>query len=172
MRKYGLENFTFSILEECPQNKLKEREIYWIKYYNTYRKGYNATRGGDLPEGHVLKGQEHGMSKLTEKDVIRCRELYQKGERCLDVWRRDYKNVITSHGFQRMWHGDTWKHIKPEVFKNNPHPRSHITQEDIDKIRKMGETMKIREIREVYEKEIGYGTVWAILHHHDRFSDK
>ena len=31
MRKYGRENFSFQILEECPEEKLKEREIYWIK---------------------------------------------------------------------------------------------------------------------------------------------
>ena len=28
MRKYGRENFSFEILEECEENKLKEREIY------------------------------------------------------------------------------------------------------------------------------------------------
>ena len=30
MRKYGIENFTFSIIEECSQELLNEREIYWI----------------------------------------------------------------------------------------------------------------------------------------------
>lgn len=30
IRKYGLENFSFSILEECKLEELKEREIYWI----------------------------------------------------------------------------------------------------------------------------------------------
>ena len=41
MRKYGRENFSFRILEECPEEKLKEREIYWIKKLDTYNKGYN-----------------------------------------------------------------------------------------------------------------------------------
>ena len=31
MRKYGIDNFDFSILEECSIDKLDEREIYWIK---------------------------------------------------------------------------------------------------------------------------------------------
>lgn len=172
IRKYGLENFSFSIIEECRQEELKDREIYWIEYYHTFENGYNATRGGDLPEGHVLKGEKHGMSKLTEKDVIRCRRLYSQGARCLDIWRKDYKDVIHARGFQRMWHGKTWKHIMPEVFNYNPHPRQHVTQEDIDTIREMGKTMKIKDIQKTYKKKIGYGTVWSIIHHADRFSDK
>lgn len=44
--KYGQENFTFEVIEECPQELLNEREQYWIKYYNTYEEGYNLTLGG------------------------------------------------------------------------------------------------------------------------------
>lgn len=46
IRKYGIENFDFSILEECPLEKLDEREKYWIEYYNSYEKGYNENLGG------------------------------------------------------------------------------------------------------------------------------
>lgn len=47
-RKYGIENFSFEILEECDINSLNNREIYWIDYYNTfYGEGYNATGGGE-----------------------------------------------------------------------------------------------------------------------------
>ena len=45
-RKYGLDNFDFSIIEECAIEKLNEREIYWIKYYNSCENGYNLTIGG------------------------------------------------------------------------------------------------------------------------------
>jgi len=31
--KYGLNNFTFEILEECKEENLLERETYWINYY-------------------------------------------------------------------------------------------------------------------------------------------
>ena len=46
-RKYGIENFTFEILEECSQEQLNEREKYWIKEFNTFYNGYNQTLGGD-----------------------------------------------------------------------------------------------------------------------------
>lgn len=33
MRFYGLENFTFSILETCSISQLDKREMFWIKKY-------------------------------------------------------------------------------------------------------------------------------------------
>lgn len=47
IRKYGVENFSVEILEECSQELLNQREIYWIKFYDSYHNGYNATLGGD-----------------------------------------------------------------------------------------------------------------------------
>lgn len=46
MRKYGVENFSFSIIEECLDEKLDERERFWIEYYDSFNKGYNETLGG------------------------------------------------------------------------------------------------------------------------------
>lgn len=46
LREQGIENFEFSILEECQPEELNEREIYWIQYYDSYNNGYNSTPGG------------------------------------------------------------------------------------------------------------------------------
>lgn len=46
--KYGIENFEFEKIEEVSNDKLDEREIYWIQYYNSYFNGYNSTRGGRI----------------------------------------------------------------------------------------------------------------------------
>ena len=47
LRKYGINNFDFEILEECKHDKLDEREKYWISVFDTLRDGYNQTFGGD-----------------------------------------------------------------------------------------------------------------------------
>lgn len=47
MLELGINNFSFDILEETTVDKLDEREIYWIQYYNTYYDGYNQTMGGN-----------------------------------------------------------------------------------------------------------------------------
>ena len=49
-RKYGLENFTFEIIEECSPEKLNERERHWIHFYDSFYNGYNQTLGGDSPQ--------------------------------------------------------------------------------------------------------------------------
>lgn len=48
-RKYGIENFSFEVLEECSQESLNAKEIYWINYFNSddSQRGYNLTPGGD-----------------------------------------------------------------------------------------------------------------------------
>ena len=49
-KKYGLENFSFEPIEEVENEKLDEREKYWIDYYDSYKNGYNMTLGGRLVE--------------------------------------------------------------------------------------------------------------------------
>lgn len=44
--KYGIDAFLFEIVELCPVDKLNEREIYWISYFDSYNNGYNLTTGG------------------------------------------------------------------------------------------------------------------------------
>lgn len=46
IQKYGEENFTIKLLEECEINMLDERETHYIKQYNSYEEGYNNTIGG------------------------------------------------------------------------------------------------------------------------------
>lgn len=45
MEQYGLQNFSFELLEECSREDLDDREAYFIELYNSYEFGYNSTRG-------------------------------------------------------------------------------------------------------------------------------
>lgn len=60
-RKYGIENFSIDEIEECDISELNDREMYWIKYYDSYHNGYNQTLGGsggkylELDENEVIK---------------------------------------------------------------------------------------------------------------------
>lgn len=55
IRKYGLDNFKFEILEEdIPRDKLDEREIYWINKMQSFgSNGYNMTLGGNGNKGRI-----------------------------------------------------------------------------------------------------------------------
>jgi group I intron endonuclease len=46
--KYGVDNFSFTILEEVSSTEASQKEVYWISKFNTYgSSGYNATLGGN-----------------------------------------------------------------------------------------------------------------------------
>ena len=41
MLEYGVENFTFEIVEECSRDQLNEREDYWQQYFGAQEFGYS-----------------------------------------------------------------------------------------------------------------------------------
>lgn len=45
MIQYGLWNFSFEILEECPKQYLDEKEKYYIQLYQSYDYGFNSNKG-------------------------------------------------------------------------------------------------------------------------------
>ena len=56
IRKYGLNNFSFEVIEECFESELNDKEQYYIQYYDTINpaKGYNLTKGGQSGSIEVL----------------------------------------------------------------------------------------------------------------------
>lgn len=71
IRKYGIENFSFEIVQECELSQLDELEVYWIKYYNSYYDGYNQTLGGD---------QHRCIKKVSDEDLLEIIQLLQTSE--------------------------------------------------------------------------------------------
>ena len=45
MQQYGIENFTFELLETVPKDKLSEREKFYIDFYKTKETGLNERSG-------------------------------------------------------------------------------------------------------------------------------
>lgn len=79
LRKYGVDNFEFSILEECEQSQLNEREIYWINVYNSIKYGYNMIPGGSNGSG-IAKGKEVEKYSLSGEFLRRYRSANQASE--------------------------------------------------------------------------------------------
>ena len=47
IKKYGIDNFIWGIIEEVNVKELDEREKYWIEHFSTFKSGYNSTLGGE-----------------------------------------------------------------------------------------------------------------------------
>ena len=172
-QKYGIENFTFEILEECSVEELGNKEKMYIAQYNSYRQGYNLTSGG---EDH--RGEGHPSHKLTVNDVIDIRTRYANLERKSSVCQL-YKERIGKSGFSKIWRGDSWKGIKMEVYteenksfhsrntgnQGSTNGRSRLTEEEVYNIRlrkKRGE--KLKNVYQDYKDKVTYGSftnVWS-----------
>ena len=70
--KYQEKNFVFSIIEECNQNFLNDREQYWINKLNSYNDGYNLDKGGD-----GILGYKKGIYRVIKKENQRGDQRYQ-----------------------------------------------------------------------------------------------
>ena len=140
IRKYGIENFDFEILvelspEEYSRELLNALEKHFIKIYNSYKNGYNATEGGDDILGNsVHKGSKNGRALLTEEDVIYIRECYNSHIPFRIVYE-EYKEKISKRGLQKIWWFDTWKHIYPEYeTEENKYWHSHNAKANSSKV--------------------------------------
>ena len=83
MKKYGVENFYIGKVESnIPIKDLDYKEIYYIEKYDSFKNGYNSTKGGD---GRVVN------KKYDEDTII---NLYKKGNTTTMIAKR--YNVSTS----------------------------------------------------------------------------
>ena len=171
IKKYGKNNFTYEILEECSLDQLEEREKYWIKFYNSKENGYNLTDGGDL---HSV-GENNGRAKLTEEDIKIIRNAYNNHERQNEVYKQ-FKDKVSFTTFQAAWQGRTWAHIMPEVFteENKKYyiyqnslgdngANSILSDEEVILIRKRYVNETAKEIYEDYKNKLQYNTLQQIL---------
>ena len=103
--KYGKENFTKEILERNIDSHeiLNDQEIYWIKYIDTFNKGYNLTKGGQGNLGRVTS--EETRAKLSEaakqplseetKEKIRQKAKLRQGRKVTEETRLKLIKVAT-----------------------------------------------------------------------------
>ena len=50
MQEYGIENFSFELLESCKSSELNQKEKYFINLYAADTLGYNSTKGNRINE--------------------------------------------------------------------------------------------------------------------------
>lgn len=77
-RKYGIDNFSFEVIEECEMEQLNSRERYWVAYYNSFFEGYNQTPGGDSPVNNRPKEVILSIIHDLETTDLYHREIAEK----------------------------------------------------------------------------------------------
>ena len=147
MRVDGINNFSFEVIEECSNDKLEEREQYWIAYYHTYIKdplcnGYNLTKGGEGTIGFSRIQSEEEKQHKSEKMIQYYKEHPEKIEearqRTLKLWDdEEYRKRVTESNKK-------FYEEHPDILKgeNNPMYGKKHTEEALAKIKAHAATRK------------------------------
>lgn len=117
IRKYGVENFSYQIIRECPVEELDKWEIYYIKKYNTFQgdssnKGYNLTKGG---QGRLL----------YDIDELKMLEMYNNGMSAVDIGKyfncsdRTIGKRLKKYGVDTKKHQQEWLQNNKEKWNKN-----------------------------------------------------
>lgn len=129
IQKYGIDAFDVSVIEECDDEKLNEREIYWIAFYNCKKpNGYNLTDGGEgvigykfSPELIAQRSKSRQGKKFSEKarkalsnskkgkkfsDEVRARMAQGSKSKC------PIKCIETGEIFESITAASKWAKIK------------------------------------------------------------
>ena len=110
LQKYGYHNFQIEILETCNRSDLNDREIFWIKYFDSTdsTKGYNCTKGGDgcaiarqIKESTRKKISEANKNKWSDDEY----RLRQKKSRIRSHKNRLKKTVQLTYSYDivKIW---------------------------------------------------------------------
>lgn len=120
--KYGVNSFNFNIIEKCNIDNLDEREMFYIKEYNTMdkTKGYNLTAGGHEPK----------LSETSKEKISQTRKKRIKEGKIIPV-----KHEWTDKQRKRL------SKSQLKSFENNPERKEKLSETKA--------TISIEEIRQI-----------------------
>ena len=167
MNKYGIENFDIEQVEKT--DSPVEREQYWIEYYNSFKNGYNATKGGD------------GSPYIDRKLVI---ETYKQIQNCkktaeiLNIHIDSVYKILKSNNIERKSSQEISKECsgKPvymldkkdlrilRVFASMKEAAKYIQEQTNNNTDLRGMASHIREVCQG-KRKTAYGYSWKFLNY-------
>lgn len=129
MNHYGFDSFTIEQIEECPDECLDEKEIFWIAQYDSTNPniGYNLTIGGGggntwkLNSHKLETGEKIRESHLKDNYILMTKENLQKdidkGLTAEEMMKKYHTSSVTLANRMRLFFGGSLKEIRP--IKNN-----------------------------------------------------
>lgn len=159
MNKYGIEHFQIEQIEECPIDKLSEREIYWIEYYNSYENGYNATRGGEgtrTIKDYNIIAETYLLLKSKEQTAKKCGCSVSTVSSVCKLFQIETFNNCGGRPVARIDEKGNKKYYKS--IRNAAEELSISLQKDMQTIRK-----RITNVVNHHPEQKAYGFHWELL---------
>lgn len=169
MKKYGQENFTIELIEECDLNVIYETEKKYVEQYDSYNNGLNSTFGGEgclgythSPEKRVkisesLKNGNSHKGKTYE-------ELY--GDKADE--EREKRRMSVKEGWGSI--SDEDKNKRVDSIKTSIRKNSKYGIDLVKEIKqKINDGVKIKELKKDYPQV--YGNFFYDIKNGRRWSD-
>lgn len=159
-RKYGLENFTYEVIEEVNnREEANKREIYWIEKLKSHisQGGYNITKGGDSHNGQKVPWEEllKKGKVFTPEEIIDIQNQLIAGALYKDLMEQ-YAPRLKRTFLSNLNHGANYKNsnLNYPLKKDFSGELSHFTKEEIQNIKKdIKSGMKYYDIQIKYNIE-------------------
>ena len=100
IKKYGIDNFSFEILFECPLNMLDDWETDMIRLYDSMRpRGYNCV---DKCNGVSEKGRKILSKRMRENNPMKNPEVVKKVSMKMTGRKKDKERVIRNSKYTNI----------------------------------------------------------------------
>jgi len=128
--QFGINAFSFEVVEECDKKELRKREKWWIAHFDcVWPKGYNMNKGGSGKVNHSAKTKKKISAKHKGKTLSE--------ETCRKI-SKTLKERGTVKGKNNPMYGK--KHTKESRLKMSESTKGQICSEETR--RKMSKTRK------------------------------
>ena len=168
MKKYGQENFTIELIEECDLSIIYETEKKYIKQYYSYTNGLNSTFGGEGCLGYTHSPEiRQKISENTKNGNSHKGKTYEElyGDRA----EEEKLKRKTASGWNKMTEEE--RNVRVNNIKNASRKNAKYSIDLVKEIKqKIIDGVKIKELRKNYPQvydnffyDIKNGRRWSDL---------
>ena len=150
MKKYGQENFTIELIEECDLNVIYETEKKYIKQYDSYNNGLNSTIGGEGCLGYTHSPEiRQKISENTKNGNSHKGKTYEElyGDKADE--QKEKRRLSVKQGWGSISDEDRQKRIiktTESIQKKSKYSVDLV----IDVKNKLKQGYKIKQLKELY----------------------
>lgn len=150
MKKYGQENFTIELIEECDLNIIYETEKKYVEQYDSYNNGLNSTIGGEGCLGYTHSPEiRQKISENTKNGNSHKGKTYEElyGDKAEE--QKEKRRLSVKKGWGSMSDDNRQKRIiktKESIQKKSKYSIDLV----VDVKNKLNEGYKIKQLKELY----------------------
>ena len=150
MKKYGQDNFTIELIEECDLSVIYETEKKYIESYDSYSNGLNSTIGGEGCMGYTHSVEiRQKISENTKNGNSHKGKTYEElyGDRAEE--QREKRRLSVKKGWESMSDEDKQKRVI-KVTETLQKTSKYGVDIVVDIKNKLREGYKIKQLKELY----------------------